>query len=90
MEPMALAGMAFVLVLVAMIGGFILLIPLSRRLAQMIDAWVRERRNVDESEELAQLRRTVQTLEAEVNAIAERQQFTEQLLQNRQAGRLQP
>ena len=90
MEPMALVGMAFTLIMVAMIGGFILLIPLSRRLGQMLDVWVRDRKGVDSSEELAQLRRTVQALEAEVSSLVERQQFTDELLQSRKAERLEP
>jgi cell division protein FtsB len=90
MEPMALVGMAFVLIMVAMIGGFILLIPLSRRLGHVLDVWLRDRKGVNASEELAQLRRTVQALEAEVSSLAERQQFTDELLQARKAERLEP
>ena len=90
MEPMALVGMAFVLIMVAMIGGFILLIPLSRRLGHVLDVWLHDRKGVDASEELAQLRRTVQALEAEVASLAERQQFTDELLQSRKTERLAP
>jgi hypothetical protein len=90
MEPMALAGMAFVLVLCAMVGAFILLIPLSRRLGQLLDAWLQDKRGVVPNGEIAELRRTIQELEAEVHALAERQQFTDQLLQARRPERLEP
>ena len=83
MDPMALAGMLFVLVLVAMVGGFILLIPISRRLGRVLDAWLLEKRGRVDTEELIQLRQAVQTLEAEVSALAERQQFTDRLLESR-------
>jgi hypothetical protein len=90
MEPMALAGMAFVLILCAMVGAFILLIPLSRRLGHLIDAWVQDKRGITAPAEIAELRRTVQELEAEVSALAERQQFTDQLLQSRGTEKLEP
>jgi hypothetical protein len=90
MDPMAVAGMIFVLVLCAMVGGFILLIPLSRRLGRMVDLWLQERRGIEPSGEIAELRRTIQALEAEVSALSERQQFTDQLLQSRRPERLEP
>ena len=83
MDPMALAGMLFVLVLIAMVGGFILLIPISRRLGRVLDAWLLEKRGRVDTDELIQLRQAVQTLEAEVSALAERQQFTDRLLESR-------
>ncbi len=90
MDPMAVAGMIFVLVLCAMVGGFILLIPLSRRLGRMVDVWLQERREIEPSGEIQELRRTIQALEAEVSALSERQQFTDQLLQSRPTERLEP
>jgi hypothetical protein len=90
MEPMAVAGMVFVLVLCAMVGGFILLMPLSRRLGLLIDAWVQDKRGGAAPGELAELRRSIQLLEAEVSSLAERQQFTDQLLQTRARERLDP
>jgi hypothetical protein len=90
MEPMAVAGMVFVLILCAMVGAFILLIPLSRRLGHLIDAWVQDKRGLGSPAELAELKRTIQELEAEVSALSERQQFTDQLLQSRRTERLEP
>jgi hypothetical protein len=81
--------MLFTLILIGMVGGFILLIPLSRRLGHMIDVWLQEKKRVD-PDELAELRRTVQELEKEVSALAERQQFTDQLLEKRHQERLAP
>ena len=89
MEPMALASMIFVLIMCAMVGAFILLIPLSRRLGALLDAWLQDKR-AEAPGEIAELRRTIQVLEAEVQALAERQQFTDQLLEARRPERLEP
>jgi hypothetical protein len=89
MDLTPLAGMLFTLILIGMVGGFILLIPLSRRLGHMIDVWLQEKKRVD-PDELAELRRTVLELEKEVSALAERQQFTDQLLEKRHQERLAP
>ena len=86
---MGVAGMIFVLVLAAMIGTFILLIPLSRRLGQMIDLWLEDKRSAGRSEELDGLRRSVLALESEVSSLAERQQFIDQLLEGNQRERLE-
>jgi hypothetical protein len=89
MDLTPVAGMLFTLILIGMVGGFILLIPLSRRLGHMIDVWLQEKKGVD-PDELADLRRTVLELEKEVSALAERQQFTDQLLEKRHQERLAP
>jgi hypothetical protein len=89
-DPMAVAGMIFVLTLVAMIGTFILLIPLSRRLGQVIDLWLGEKRSSARSEEIDDLRRSVLALESEVSSLTERQQFIDQLLEKKQRERLEP
>jgi hypothetical protein len=87
---MALAGMIFVLILVAMVGGFILLLPISRRLGRLMDVRLEEKRGAGRSEELEELRRAVLALESEVSSLAERQHFTDQLLQGNERDRLEP
>jgi hypothetical protein len=78
-----LAGMLFSLLVVLIIGGLILLFPLSKRLGQLIELRLEERRAGDTlpAAELEELRRSVESLQAEVSRIAERQQFTERLLE---------
>jgi len=83
-ELEALAGMIFTLILVGMIGGFVLLIPVSRRLGLFLEAWIQEKKGLAGAEEVAHLRRSIQALEKEVSELAERQQFTDRLLENRQ------
>jgi len=46
MEPMALAGMIFSLIVLVLIGGFILLLPLSRRVGHLLDVWATERKGL--------------------------------------------
>lgn len=76
------AGMIFSLLMVLIIGGFILLFPLSKRLGQLIEMRLDERR-VRETlpdAELEELRRIVESLQSEVALLTERQEFTERLL----------
>lgn len=84
MELEALAGMIFTLILVAMVGGFILLIPISRRLGLLLEAWVQEKKSLASREEILLLRRSIQALEKEVGDLQEKQHFTERLLEGRQ------
>lgn len=80
LEPVALAGMIFSLLVILLIGGFILLYPLSRRLGALLE----QRLSASPSpgnREVAQLRDAVRALQAEVQRIGERQAFTESLLE---------
>lgn len=85
MDEMAIAGMIFSLLCLLIIGGFILLYPLSRRLGDFLEQRIHERRagvGVDGASEadLAELRRALRSLEQEVSTLAERQRFVEGLL----------
>jgi hypothetical protein len=82
MDPNALAGMVFTLLLAAMVGGFILLAPLSRRLGLLLDMKANEKNQRIAGGEVRQLAQRVQLLEEEVRLIGERQSFTEALLTN--------
>ena len=78
MDPMALVGMVFTLILLILTGGFILLFPIARRLGRVLENRLEKRHT--EPDELARLRETVQTLDADVRALAERQDFIDRLL----------
>jgi cell division protein FtsB len=82
MDPNALVGMIFTLVLMAMVGGFILLLPITRRLGLVLEAKLQEKQlpTGPSREELEKMRELVHVLEAEVRLLAERQEFTEQLI----------
>jgi hypothetical protein len=80
MDPNALAGMVFTLLLAAMVGGFILLAPLSKRLGVLLEQKANEKSQRGAVNEVRQLSERVQLLEQEVRLISERQSFTDQLL----------
>ena len=90
MEPDAVLGMAFTLILTGMIGGFILLRPLSKQLGAYLE--LRLKRDGDrvpaDAVELRQLAETVRGLEAELRALRERQEFTDNLLARREPPKL--
>lgn len=81
-DILPLAGMLFSLLMVLIIGGFILLFPLSRRLGQLLEMRLEERREGSlPPEDVAVLLETIQALQDEVERLAERQAFTERLLE---------
>src|SRR5688572_26839598 len=83
MDPNALAGMIFTLIIIGMVGGFILLFPLSRRMGALLDVWLQEKKAALTRDEAQEIWRQLQTLEKELGGIAERQHFTERLLESR-------
>ena len=82
MDPNAIAGMIFALILVALVGGGILLYPLSRRLGQLLESRIENELQPSESE-LRELRELVASLAGQVERLSDRQAFTEQVLESR-------
>ncbi len=83
-EFLPFAGMIFSLLVVLIIAGSILLFPLTRRLGTLLEMRIQDRREGEgalSSGEVAELRELMQSLQAEVERVAERQQFTERLLE---------
>ena len=80
MDPNALAGMVFTLLLAGLVGGFILLAPLSKRLGLLLEQKANDKNQRQIAEEVSRLNRRIQLLEDEVRQIADRQQFTDELL----------
>lgn len=82
MDPNALAGMAFTLILALLIGGFVLLYPLSRKLGQLLEQRMGVKPQLDEEArlELADLRQMVEGMQADLRRLYERQEFVERLL----------
>src|SRR5262245_40015194 len=85
MDMEAIAGMVFTLLFTALIGGFILLFPVSKRLGLLLDSKLQDRKKLESESpgELIQLREQLNALEAEVRQLADRQQFTEKMLAER-------
>lgn len=85
-ELVPIAGMLFSLLLVLIIGGFVLLYPLSKRLGQLLELRLEERRarppGAVAAAEVQQLSELVSALQVEVAALVERQEFTERLLES--------
>ncbi|HSW31209.1 MAG TPA: hypothetical protein VLH75_17110 [Longimicrobiales bacterium] len=81
MDPEMIAGMIFVIVLTAMTGGFILLFPVSRRLGQFLEYRMSSKGRIGDPEKMEALLRAVESLRDDVAQLAERQDFTERLLE---------
>jgi hypothetical protein len=77
--------MVFTLVLALVVGGFVLLYPLSKRLGVLLEEKVRQQKGgIGISQHDVQaLREKVDALEVELRVSVERQQFVEQLLSRR-------
>ena len=89
MDPIVLASMLFTVILVTMIGGFILLFPITRRLGAILEQRLNDRSRTEIApEQIKQLQAAVRSLRAELDQVAERQQFTESLLAQQQTSQL--
>lgn len=80
MPPEMLGGMIFTLIVLAMVGGFVLLLPITRRLGQFLEYRMTERTRLMENEEREALLRAIESLRDDVARLGERQEFTERLL----------
>lgn len=87
MDPVILAGMVFSLLVLLMVGGFILMFPLTRRLARLLEDRLTEKNRAVDSEQIADLRATIDALESKVQTLADRQEFVDSLLERRDASR---
>ena len=92
MDSNAVAGMVFTLILTGLIGGFILLYPLSKRLGALLESRLEEQKGGAKSlpAEIRRLGESVHALESELRTLKERQEFTENLLTTREQQKLPP
>ena len=83
MDIIPIAGMLFSLLMVLVIGGLILLFPISRRLGKFLEIRIDERMEWDTlpKEAFNELVDIVEELQTEVNRLSDRQQFVERLLE---------
>lgn len=92
MDPYALAGMIFSVVMVLIIGSFIVTFPLLRRLGGLLEESIRERRDarLDKrqvaqlSGQISEMKAAFETIERQLELVAERQEFVENLLSHRE------
>ena len=77
MDPNAIAGMIFTLLLAGLVGGFILLYPVSRRLGLLLEEKLHPKRPPPgvSADALEALQQSVHALEGEVKRLTERQDF---------------
>jgi hypothetical protein len=82
-----LFGIVFVLLFTMIIGGTILLYPISRRLGALLEANTQEKKAAaaGRPKELEQVVARLTSLEQTVHAVAERQEFLDRLLLERQS-----
>lgn len=93
----AMISMAFALIMVLVIGGFILLFPVARRLGAALEQWIARQREltpvqdgVDElRREIGELGALVSNLRGDLEEVRERQRFLEELAEGRRRGRIE-
>jgi hypothetical protein len=80
-----LIGTTFILLLAMIVGGTVLLYPLSRRLGELIDANVQHRRRTSApaDDRIEQMDARLAALEASLRTIEQRQEFVDRLLAER-------
>ncbi len=89
LDPIIPAAMVFTLLLVLLIGGFVVTYPVTRRLGRALEAYLdRQRSGGASGEEIATLRRQLHALKRQVDAVAEKQDFVEALLEERKGASL--
>ena len=81
MDPELIPMMIFTIIVLAMGGGFILLFPITRRLGRFLEYRMSEKGRLEDREEMDRILRAVESLRDDVAHLAERQDFTERLLQ---------
>lgn len=91
MDPLIAASMIFTLILVVLIGGFIVLFPVTRRLGKALEVYLdRKREELPHARELENIRDAVGSLRREVRELSEKQEFVERLLRERETKGLEP
>ncbi len=85
--PYAIAELITILVTIFMIGTFVLLFPLSRRLGRVMEEWIQVRRESSPDRDLLErlvtevraLRGDVESMDARLDLLGDRQEFLESL-----------
>lgn len=96
--PYAIAELIAILVMVFMLGTFVLLFPLSRRLGRVMEEWIQLRHEGSPDRErlerieagLRQLHGEVESMEQRMQLMGDRQDFLESLAESRRGGALGP
>jgi len=87
--PIAIAELVAAVTMVFLIGTFILLFPITRRLGKALEEWVKIRHETSPDRDalgriegsLFEIRQHIESLDQRVDLIADRQDFTERLIE---------
>ncbi|MCI0433598.1 MAG: hypothetical protein L0271_08105 [Gemmatimonadetes bacterium] len=92
MDPFSIAPMIVAVTFIVVTGGVILLRPVARRLGDLIDVMIADKRRVSQPDALTpsdveRLRNVIESVDQRLRLLEERQDFTDALLgaQNRAA-----
>jgi hypothetical protein len=96
--PYEIAELLAILTMVFLIGTFILLFPISRRLGKALEEWVQIRHERSPERdllarievELVEIRNQVDQMDQRMDFLAERQEFTESLIDQKRRTALPP
>ena len=80
MEWEFIAPMVVSIVLFVTIGGVLVLRPLSKRLAELMEVMIQNRKQPQVEDELLRMRELMETMTSRLSLLEERQDFTERLL----------
>jgi hypothetical protein len=94
--PYEIAELIVVLIMAFLIGTFIILFPISRRLGKALEEWVKLRHETAPEreilarigDELRGVRHQLEGVDQRVELLAERQDFTESLIETRRKAAL--
>jgi hypothetical protein len=89
--PIAIAEMIAMVTMVFLIGFFILMFPISRRLGKALEEWVKLRHETSPDRDalarieggLLEIRQHIESLDQRVDLIGDRQDFTERLIETK-------
>ncbi len=96
--PEAIAEAIGPVLVVLLIGTFVLLFPLSRRLGRVLEEWIKLRQETSPDRdtlarlenEVREVRRLVEGVDQRVGLLAERQDFMESLIEAKKTAALPP
>ncbi len=96
--PQAIAEMIGPVVIIFLLGTFILLLPLSRRLGRVLEEWIKLRQETSPDRdtlarlenEVRELRQSVEGGDQRMGLLAERQDFMESLVEAKKTAALPP
>ena len=96
--PQAIAEMIGPILILLVIGTFILLLPLSRRLGRVLEEWIKLRQETSPDRdtlarlenEVRELRQSVEGGDQRMGLLAERQDFMESLVEAKKTAALPP